>query len=124
MVWLNQFNLILLSSFIDRDMLMRYHWGLGIGHAYVHTTVASPNSKSHSSFPSSEPPNSSKHDTDNCRHDKINEGDIADESELLEFEPDSESGSESHSDLESVLGDHADMYGWGSDLDGSGHYEF
>lgn len=23
-------------SFVDRDMLMRYHWGLAVGHAYSH----------------------------------------------------------------------------------------
>jgi hypothetical protein len=22
--------------FVDRDMLMRYHWGLGVGHIYSH----------------------------------------------------------------------------------------
>jgi hypothetical protein len=27
-------------SFVDRDMLMRYHWGLGIGHVYAHDIVA------------------------------------------------------------------------------------
>ena len=24
------------SRFVDRDMLMRFHWGLGIGHVYTH----------------------------------------------------------------------------------------
>ena len=24
-------------SFVDRDMFMRYHWGLGIGHSYTHS---------------------------------------------------------------------------------------
>ena len=28
--------LIFLSSFVDRDMLMRYHWGLAFGHVYSH----------------------------------------------------------------------------------------
>jgi hypothetical protein len=23
--------------FVDRDILMRYHWGLGVGHPYAHT---------------------------------------------------------------------------------------
>ena len=23
-------------SFVDHDMVMRYHWGLGVGHAYTH----------------------------------------------------------------------------------------
>ena len=106
-------------------MLMRYHWGLGIGHAYAQT-AASTNSQLHSFFPSSESPNSSKHGTDNYGlgvDDEINDGGVADDSELLELEPGLESSSE-HSDSESVLGDRANMYGWGSDLHESGYYEF
>jgi len=26
--------------FVDRDMLMRYHWGLGVGHIYSHVQRA------------------------------------------------------------------------------------
>ena len=26
----------MVSSFVDRDMVMRYHWGLGVGHTYAH----------------------------------------------------------------------------------------
>ncbi|KAF7969982.1 hypothetical protein HWV62_25400, partial [Athelia sp. TMB] len=26
----------LLNRFVDRDMLMRFHWGLGVGHVYAH----------------------------------------------------------------------------------------
>ena len=29
-------NSLNLHSFVDRDMLMRYHWGHGIGHVYSH----------------------------------------------------------------------------------------
>jgi hypothetical protein len=25
-----------IHRFVDRDMVMRYHWGLGIGHVYSH----------------------------------------------------------------------------------------
>ncbi|KAG6376632.1 hypothetical protein JVT61DRAFT_1616 [Boletus reticuloceps] len=25
-----------INKFVDRDMLMRYHWGLGVGHTYSH----------------------------------------------------------------------------------------
>ena len=25
-----------MRRFVDRDMLMRYHWGLGVGHTYSH----------------------------------------------------------------------------------------
>ena len=28
--------LIIVQRFVDRDMLMRYHWGLGVGHTYSH----------------------------------------------------------------------------------------
>ncbi|KJA12845.1 hypothetical protein HYPSUDRAFT_210068 [Hypholoma sublateritium FD-334 SS-4] len=28
------------NRFADRDMVMRYHWGLGIGHTYSHGVVA------------------------------------------------------------------------------------
>ena len=30
------------NSFVDRDMLMRYWWGLGIGHKYAHTSTPQP----------------------------------------------------------------------------------
>ncbi len=30
------FRLLKYSRFVDRDMTMRYHWGLGIGHTYSH----------------------------------------------------------------------------------------
>src|SRR5882757_5789806 len=38
------------DRFADRDMLMRYHWGLGIGHVYAHEAKlpqdsATPNGK-------------------------------------------------------------------------------
>ena len=29
--------ILILSSFVDRDMVMRYHWGLGVGHVYSHS---------------------------------------------------------------------------------------
>ena len=32
----------LLFSFVDRDMLMRYHWGFGVGHAYAYNNVELP----------------------------------------------------------------------------------
>lgn len=28
--------------FVDRDILMRYHWGIGVGHLYSHTVTLSP----------------------------------------------------------------------------------
>jgi hypothetical protein len=29
------------DSFVDRDMMMRYHWGLGVGHLYSHQPIHS-----------------------------------------------------------------------------------
>ena len=26
----------MISRFVDRDMVMQYHWGLGVGHVYAH----------------------------------------------------------------------------------------
>jgi hypothetical protein len=28
-----------ITRFLDRDMGMRYHWGLGVGHQYAHTRL-------------------------------------------------------------------------------------
>jgi len=25
-----------INRFVDRDMVMRYHWGYGVGHTYAH----------------------------------------------------------------------------------------
>ena len=33
-------------SFVDRDMVMRYHWGLGIGHVYAHVKRSSEDNES------------------------------------------------------------------------------
>jgi hypothetical protein len=30
------------SRFVDRDMVMRYHWSLGIGHTYSHGNTSEP----------------------------------------------------------------------------------
>lgn len=30
------------NRFVDRDMLMRYHWGLGVGHIHSHGLVSAP----------------------------------------------------------------------------------
>ena len=109
-------NSIILSRFVDRDMLMRYHWGLGIGHAYSHTAFST------NSQPCSTPQQSrsNRDDTENyrlcCANDEGENltfaGMQTEEDSELEFEPDdSESSIESQSDSESILGDHIDMYG-------------
>ena len=31
--------LMLCNRFVDRDMLMRYHWSMGVGHTYCHESL-------------------------------------------------------------------------------------
>jgi len=92
-------------------MLIRYHWGLGIGHTYSHTT-APIQSRFHSVF---QPPQANKLDTVNdeglAEITQTEKLDLDADFELEGSEPDSEFQSES----ESILGDHVDMYGWSLD---------
>lgn len=34
--------LIYFDRFSDRDLLMRYHWGLGVGHLHAHGPISNP----------------------------------------------------------------------------------
>ena len=114
---LNKSDSIMVSSFVDRDMLMRYHWGLGIGHQYAHTTASIEiSSQSHSNGRDME---DYRHFADEVNGD--NDSAAATPTVELDLEPESEPDSESdeQSDSESILGDHVDMYGWGPDLDPS-----
>ncbi|KAL4061752.1 hypothetical protein J3A83DRAFT_4198034 [Scleroderma citrinum] len=106
-----------ISCFVDHDMVMHYHWGLGIRHTYAHTT-ASTESQFHSTSQWSQPLHSSQHNMKDCGHvdDKINERDLTDSTQTeldfdLKFEPESKSDKKSESDSESILGDLVDMYG-------------
>lgn len=42
-----------MARFADRDMIMRYHWGLAVGHVYAHekTTDAEPLGQASDSLP-------------------------------------------------------------------------
>ena len=102
---------------------MHYHWGLGIGHRYAHTT-ASTDSQFHSTSPK---PYSKSHDIEDYRchfDDEVN--DFADDTHTLELDLEPELGDLSQSDSESVLGDHVDMYGWGPEMPEASteYYEF
>ena len=98
---------------------MRYHWGLGVGHAYAHCT-ASTGTSFRSTSQWSQP-----HDVEvHKRHvdDELDEAGDADNAETeqdleLDVEPDSDCGESQSEDSESILGDLADMYGCDSDLD-------
>lgn len=47
-------NISNLLSFVDRDMLMRYHWGLAVGHVYTHGSQTTPNAPRSQSQPQDE----------------------------------------------------------------------
>ena len=110
-------------------MLMRYHWGLGIGHQYAHTT-ASIDSQFSSHSPKSHPNGRDMEDYGHLADEVNEENDSAADATPtaeLDLEPESELDSEidEQSDSESILGDHVDMYGWDLDLDPSTEfYEF
>jgi hypothetical protein len=38
----------MIDSFVDRDILMRYHWGLAVGHKYSHNSTQSCTGKARS----------------------------------------------------------------------------
>jgi hypothetical protein len=37
--------------FVDRDMVMRYHWGMGVGHVYSHGQAVVPNTSATTQIP-------------------------------------------------------------------------
>ncbi|KAF8063262.1 hypothetical protein FPV67DRAFT_1563422 [Lyophyllum atratum] len=43
------------NRFVDRDMVMRYHWGLGVGHVYSRQATQAPPTQPNTSGPSSQP---------------------------------------------------------------------
>lgn len=110
-------NLLMHPSFADRDMVMRYYWGLGIGHAYSHATpmtLINSDSVFHSA-----PQSPSSNGDLNSDHVAKEFYDLEHDTELLselEFEPPSPVGSDSETDSDSVLDDYADLDGW-DDLD-------
>ena len=109
-------------------MLMRYHWGLSVGHTYTHA-AASTNSRSTSQWfqsPHSSGPVNSQ-DFGHQINDEVTEGeDLVGGTQVeldgLKSEVDSEP-SESQSDSESVLEDDMDMYSLDLDVP-NGYYEF
>ena len=59
-----------ISRFVDRDMVMRYHWGLAVGHLYTHNRpLRTSNNSTHSSLPNADSDNNSD-DSEGQGHDK------------------------------------------------------
>ena len=109
-------NLTILFRFVDCDMLMRYHWGLGIRHTYSHTTVSQHCSAPQQSYSGGDVIEDSRffraNDGIDERKDLTVTGMQTEQESEFEFEPEgSESDTESQSESESILGDHVDMYG-------------
>ena len=100
-------------------MLMRFHWGLGIGHTYSHMTA--PKSQVHSISRGPQPPQTSTLDADEDEDSETAQAELNFDSE---FESEGSDGNESQSGSESILGDHVNMYGCGSDPVAFYRYEF
>jgi len=106
-------------SFVDHDMLMRFHWGLGVGHVYTHQQLCTnkamvwSNSQSYSSW--NDPDGTEPSDQTGMEEDAINSGmgtdgsgSESDDSDYKLSEGDEESSSDD--DDEHLLHTH-DMYG-------------
>jgi hypothetical protein len=66
-------SLIQFLRFVDRDMLMRYHWGMGIGHVYSWHSVATSASPSTNLDPAPPQPNTSgEHETSSTEDQSLN----------------------------------------------------
>lgn len=87
------------GSFADRDMVMRYHYGLGIGHTYSHARPVSMTPSAHQPHPTNTEDDASH--VDDSEHSTES---LEFESERSDLEPDEESGRESDSDSESNFG--------------------
>ncbi|KAF8440941.1 hypothetical protein L210DRAFT_3645184 [Boletus edulis BED1] len=95
-----------INCFVDRDMLMHYHFGLGIGHVYSHTQPSTSGSIMESSNNDTEHPG-----------DSLDSG-HADLDSVTSSSDGSDPESDEELDSESVLGYFSDMDGWdGSDSD-------
>lgn len=94
------------ASFADRDMVMRYHFGLGIGHAYSHTQPPCPSgciTESHNDLDDLE------RLTDSLESEHADFESVTSSPGGSDLESDEECG---ELNSESVLGDYADLDGW------------
>lgn len=107
-----------MASFVDRDMLMRYHFGLGIGHIYSHTQPSCPSGSITESRN-----NDSEHLSNSLESGHADFESVTSSSDRSDPESDEE---HEELDSESILGDYADMDGWdGTDSDAvMNEYEF
>ena len=74
--------ILIISSFVDRDMVMRYHWGLGVGHAHAHSQGPSKGSPQNQedcySFPDASEESSRDKDEEDSDLGPINDWDGSD----------------------------------------------
>ena len=116
----------LFFSFVDRDMVMRFHWGLGVGHAYTHQQLCtnaavvwnSSESESNQSFQSRnvpEGPEPSDQMGMGTEEDIVDSGTGTDgsgsESDDEEYEPSEGDDDDESSDDDEYLLDIDEMYG-------------
>ena len=111
---LSSMGLNVLFRFADRDILMRYHWGLGVGHAYAHEpTTRSAEEILHA--PSRSEPEIVIPD---C-HTDVDENDSDGTSSLRSPSPDLDNSDPDDFDVEIAA-----MYSWESQDEERGEYKF
>lgn len=64
------------TRFVDRDMIMRYHWGAGVGHLYMHSNQGSKPTTSSKQRGGSHTGAHSQLPADHCGTDTEDEGNI------------------------------------------------
>ncbi|KAF7969636.1 hypothetical protein HWV62_26769 [Athelia sp. TMB] len=74
-----------LNRFVDRDMVMRFHWGLGVGHVYTHHSTCK-NASVYKKWPSKAKTTSNHSTHDSATHAGLNESLVEDDSKALERE--------------------------------------
>ena len=100
-------------SFVDRDMLMRYHWGFGVGHAYADNNIDLPDETMDNDVAPTNSPIHAEIDVSDCHVDW--DGDDMDSQSLA-------SGSDHSECLDDVDVEIAAMYS--QDAGNEENYEF
>ena len=122
-------NIYGLFRFVDRDMLMRYHWGLGVGHTYSHSTTGSPQKTSFSpTLDSSD--NSDEAATNACQFEPqtveaerhVDEDDDSEDDDNGSLDGSTSPGSDDAD--KDIDVEQAAMYNWGSQDEDEDEYEF
>jgi hypothetical protein len=101
----------LIARFVDRDMVMRYHWGLGVGHTYAYqktTLPPTPDEDQHEELHSDASEDLPNDNEENTGSDNDEDEDL---SENMSDDDENDQSQSEHSDGELAAMD--EMYGPG-----------